>query len=325
MLLQCPGRVRYIDDIAHCPAPSRESAPGVHAARTLGGLLALAAIAAGGFVLVEGVPSAAGPGPAAASVGSASTTAIGAAAAVGSRPPSQVTALQASSEGQQLYLQACASCHGTTGAGSNLAPSLANSGTAAFDFFLRTGRMPLSGPGQPAFRQGRRLTQDEIDALVGYGATLGTGPAIPQLTSTASIPDGWQLFINNCAACHGAAASGGSVGPDVFAPSLHGKDAQTIAEAVLVGPGAMPRFEWNDQQLADVAAYVEQLSNPPTPGGQSLGGFGPVPEGLIAGVLGLGLLVLVCRWIGLGARPEEADEVQGVAPTDDQPTNVGAP
>ncbi len=209
----------------------------------------------------------------------------------------------ASGRGRELFLSTCASCHGPDGRGGIDGPSLESSGPAAWDFYLRTGRMPLSAPGQPADRQGVTLTQDEIDSLVAYGATIGRGPAIPDLVvDAASVQRGRDLFVNTCAACHGATAGGGSVGPGVFAPALVGEDRVTVGEAVRIGPGAMPPFDWTDGQLSDVAAYLGWLATAPSPGGLSTGGQGPVPEGLIAVVIGLGALVVVARWIGNRAR-----------------------
>jgi hypothetical protein len=69
----------------------------------------------------------------------------------------------------------------------------------------------------------------------------------------------------------------------------------------------MPAFKWDAQQLSDVAAYVGQLGSGPSPGGLSLGGYGPVPEGLVAVVVALGLIVLIVRWI---ARPESATAIE---------------
>jgi ubiquinol-cytochrome c reductase cytochrome c subunit len=265
--------------------------------RAVGGLLALAAIAASGVF----------------ALGLAGGAAAGARLEPRAASPEQATQVDASGDARQLYLNTCATCHGADGRGTDTGPSLQDTGPAAFDFFLRTGRMPLSAPGQPAFRQGTVLSEAQIEALVAYGSSLGTGPAIPALATSADLPAGYQLFINNCAACHGALGSGGTIGPGVFAPSLRGKEPRTVAEAVVVGPGAMPRFDWDSQQLADVAAYVGQLGSGPTAGGITLGGYGPVAEGFVAVAVVVGLLVLIVRWIGRPEPGPEADE----PPTED--------
>jgi ubiquinol-cytochrome c reductase cytochrome c subunit len=75
-----------------------------------------------------------------------------------------------------------------------------------------------------------------------------------------------------------------------------------IAEAMLVGPGTMPAFGFDEEQLSAITAYVEYIRDAPSPGGVGLGGLGPVPEGFVAIVVGLLLLVVAAKWIA-GRRP----------------------
>ena len=263
--------------------------------QALGGFAALAAIVVG-VLAMTGTWSATAGG---ASTGNAPTA--GATIAAG-RSAQVTTDVVASERGRLLFVSTCASCHGPDGRGGAGGPSLATAGTAAWDFYLRTGRMPLSAPGQPAARQGAVLGDEDIADLVAYGATIGSGPTIPDVViDAASTQRGRDLFVNDCAACHGAAAGGGAVGPGVFAPSIVGEDPTTVGEAVRIGPGAMPPFAWDDQRISDVAAYLGWLATAPQPGGISAGAQGPVPEGLLAVVVGLGLLVLIARWIGNAA------------------------
>ncbi len=214
-------------------------------------------------------------------------------------PETMVVAAAAPADGQELYLASCATCHGPGGRGTANGPSLQNAGPASLDFYLRTGRMPLSAPGDPQWRQEPVFTQEQIDAIVAHASQFSQGPPIPQVTTAgADLRLGWERFINDCAACHGPTGSGGSVGAGVFAPDLHRADARTVAEAIIIGPGPMPVFAYGTEEMNAVAAYVEYLRSVPSPGGISLGGTGPVPEGFVAIVVGLGLIVLVTRWIG---------------------------
>ena len=87
------------------------------------------------------------------------------------------------------------------------------------------------------------------------------------------------------------------------APTLNNKRVtpQQIAEAIRTGPANMPRFSGNltDAQVPDVVAYVTQnIQHPANPGGVGLGGVGPVAEGFIALLFGVGGLALICFWIG---------------------------
>jgi ubiquinol-cytochrome c reductase cytochrome c subunit len=51
-------------------------------------------------------------------------------------------------------------------------------------------------------------------------------------------------------------------------------------------------------QLDDLVAYVEYLDHPTNRGGLPLWYIGPVAEGAVAIVVGLGVLLLLIRWIG---------------------------
>ena len=67
------------------------------------------------------------------------------------------------------------------------------------------------------------------------------------------------------------------------------------------GPGQMPVFgvaAVPADQLDDVVAYVRYLHHPTDRGGQPLWFLGPVAEGAVAIILGLGVLLLASRWIG---------------------------
>jgi ubiquinol-cytochrome c reductase cytochrome c subunit len=187
-------------------------------------------------------------------------------------------------------------------------------GAAAYDFYLRTGRMPLAAPDEAQWRQEPVLSADAIAALTAYGATLGDGPAIPRVvTEGADLHRGWQLFLQNCASCHGTSGSGGAVGGGNVAPHLFRVDEVLTVEAMILGPGAMPVFLWPEEDLNAVAAYVRYLQQAPSPGGLPLGSVGPVPEGFIAGVLGLGVIVVLLRWIARGEERKRPDAEERAA------------
>jgi len=68
-----------------------------------------------------------------------------------------------------------------------------------------------------------------------------------------------------------------------------------------VGPGSMPVFgpdTIDDGELASIVRYVEYLKDPDDRGGLGLGRLGPIPEGFVAWVFGLGAMLVAVRWIG---------------------------
>jgi ubiquinol-cytochrome c reductase cytochrome c subunit len=72
----------------------------------------------------------------------------------------------------------------------------------------------------------------------------------------------------------------------------------------------MPRFgprTLNHKEVEDIAAYVTRfIQHPNNAGGVGLGGVGPVAEGFIALLIGLGGLMLVSFWIGDRQEKEES-------------------
>lgn len=219
-------------------------------------------------------------------------------------PPPPVAQPRADAAARELYLQSCASCHGPDGGGTELAPSLVGVGAASVDFQLSTGRMPFAGrPGQQAQRKEVALSEEEIDALVEYVVSLGGatpgGPDIPDVRVDPSLlARGHQIFIGNCAPCHGATGSGGAVGGGALAPPLDEATPVQVVEAMLVGPGQMPVFAYARDDRDAVATYVDYLQGAPNPGGFSIGGIGTVPEGFVSWVLGMGLMLVVVYLVG---------------------------
>ena len=208
-------------------------------------------------------------------------------------------------QGRALYQANCSSCHGLAGAGTQNGPTLNGVGPAAVDFMLSSGRMPLSSPNDQPQRQQPKFTPEQIDAITAYVSTIGgVGPGIPSVDPSAGeLPLGAQLFLNNCSGCHGAAATGDSVGGGQIAPNLYPPTATQVGEAVRIGPGVMPKFDPQNLSQHDVNSigrYLEWLreDRQASAGGIQLGRVGAVAEGLIVIVVGLGLLVLVLRLTG---------------------------
>ena len=206
-------------------------------------------------------------------------------------------------EGRRLFEAGCSTCHGLGGQGTENGPTLQGVGSAAVDFMLSTGRMPLSNPGVQPGRQPVSFSREQMDAIIAYVATIAPGgPAIPDVRAEdGELPAGAALFLGSCAACHGAGASGDSVGGGQIAPALQPADATQIGEAIRIGPGVMPRFSERTLSVADVnsiARYLLWLRDNGAEGGLQLGRVGAVAEGLAAVVVGLGLMLLAIRLTG---------------------------
>lgn len=202
--------------------------------------------------------------------------------------------------GEELYRVGCAVCHGPQGEGIEPWPAIAGAGEAAADFQLRTGRMPFAGePGDQAQPKPPAYDEEEIRDLVAFVGSLGEGPAIPEVrTDEELLQLGWELFSANCAPCHGATANGGAVGAGAIAWSLEHSEPLDVGEAMLTGPGQMPVFALPEEDINAVATYVEYLQTAPDPGGFAIGGIGPVPEGFVAWLVGMGLLVAIVYLVG---------------------------
>ena len=77
-------------------------------------------------------------------------------------------------------------------------------------------------------------------------------------------------------------------------------EGKYFAEAMLTGPQSMPVFSDDvitPEDKRNIVAYVEEIQSAPANGGLSLGGVGPVAEGLVGWLVGIGGLVLAALWI----------------------------
>ncbi|GAB4076582.1 cytochrome bc1 complex diheme cytochrome c subunit [Nostocoides australiense] len=209
-------------------------------------------------------------------------------------------------EGQELFKTNCATCHGANALGTNVGPNLAGVGAAAVDFQMGTGRMPMAEPGVQAPRGKEvQFSEEQIAAIGAFVASLAPGPAVPAeeyTTGAGGDPGkGGEIFRTNCSMCHNSAGAGGALTRGKYAPKLTGVEGKHIYEALLTGPQSMPVF--NDDNISpesknDLIAYLKAMEAEGNPGGMALGSLGPVPEGLVAWVFGLGVLVGAAYWLG---------------------------
>ena len=210
---------------------------------------------------------------------------------------------------RQIFLADCATCHGADAKGTNRGPSLVGVGRASLDYYLTTGRMPitnpdlfLANPNQEIKRQPPAYPPETISALEDYIQVLTGpgGPPIPDIDLAANRAAGGEIFRLQCAACHAWAGDGGAL-LHREAPELHDATPTQIGEAVRVGPGLMPAFGHaaiDDRQLDQLVAYVRYLAHPEDRGGNPLWHLGPFAEGFVAWAIGMTFLLLTIRWIG---------------------------
>ncbi|MFC4561543.1 c-type cytochrome [Nocardiopsis mangrovi] len=237
-------------------------------------------------------------------------------------------------QGKDIFVRSCASCHGLTGTGSDMAPDITTAGGAAIDFQVSTGRMPSMNPDAQMPRKPPAFTQDEIDDLIAYyEQEIGEGPAVPEgipadapvradfededsylaaeaeyeeayesyISGAQDTEAGMKLYLTNCAHCHSWSGAGGALTDGKWAPEIHDATPRQIYEAMLSGPGQMPVF--NDMTITpdekqDLIAYVKDLQAEPDAGGVfSLNRIGQVAEGFIGWVVGLSLIVACAIWI----------------------------
>jgi len=213
-------------------------------------------------------------------------------------------------EGKQIFLKGCSSCHGLNAEGGAIAPSLIGVGAASVDFQVGTGRMPMADMSAQAARKAPVYDARETAALAAYVASLAPGPAIPtdavlNYERDGNTAEGGELFRNNCAMCHNFAGQGGALTQGKYAPTLMGVEPKYIYEALITGPQSMPVFSDKTITPAEKLSLIKWIKSAeaePNLGGATMGRIGPVTEGLLAWVLGLGILIAVAVWLTTKAR-----------------------
>jgi len=209
----------------------------------------------------------------------------------------------AEAAGQALYEKTCITCHGANLDGvPHRGPSLIGVGEASVYFQVHTGRMPLARQEAEAPRKPTKFTDEQIDQLMAYVQAHGGGPTIPSGDlRDGDLAEGGELFRLNCASCHNFVGEGGALSSGKYAPNLLDATDEDIYTAMLSGPENMPVFGDNqltpDQKRA-VINYVRTVSAQADPGGAGIGRIGPVSEGLVIWVVGIGVMLFGIFWMG---------------------------
>ena len=208
-------------------------------------------------------------------------------------------------KGRQLYETSCITCHGQNLQGVlDRGPSLIGVGSASVYFQVSTGRMPATQQGAQVPQKKPKFDDNETRQIAAYVQSVGGGPEIPTgdlRGSDANLAEGGELFRLNCASCHNFAGRGGALSAGKYAPSLEGASDTVLWTAMLSGPQNMPVFSDNQlttEQKQAITNYIQTLKAQKDPGGSSIGRLGPVPEGLVIWVVGIGAIMLMILWIG---------------------------
>jgi ubiquinol-cytochrome c reductase cytochrome c subunit len=205
--------------------------------------------------------------------------------------------------GRDLYERSCITCHGENLEGvPNRGPSLIGVGEAAVYFQVHTGRMPLTRQEADAQDKPAVFSDEEIDQLMAYIQANGGGPELPSGDlRDGDLAEGGELFRLNCASCHNFVGAGGALSSGKAAPSLEEATDLDIYTAMLSGPENMPVFGDNQltpEEKRSIINYVQTIKSQADPGGAGIGRIGPVAEGLVIWVVGIGALMFGVFWMG---------------------------
>ena len=190
------------------------------------------------------------------------------------------TNLCAESNGEQLYTNNCSACHGANGDGGVGVPlSLPDFQYGVTnDYLEKTIRHGRPGRIMPAFTQ---LTDIEVKAIVKHIRRWAPGKPFkyPNIKIKGNLKHGKQLYLKNCAACHGSNGEGGkgtgvtmSRPRDlpVIAPALNNPGFLTAAPDMMIktvlmnGREGTPMLSFLKQGLSesdidDVVSYVRSF------------------------------------------------------------------
>ncbi|NOY17229.1 MAG: c-type cytochrome [Gammaproteobacteria bacterium] len=191
----------------------------------------------------------------------------------------------AAADGQRLYVQNCAACHGYNGDGGVGVPlSLPDFlATASDDYFFKTIRKGRPGRVMPAFKN---LSNNEVDSIIHFIRTWSDNA--PPNYSTQPVRgnaiNGGKLFQAQCASCHGKSGKGGEGtgvtlsrprNQPILAPALNNTGFLTsapdemIKRTLIKGRKGTPMVSFLDEGLSekdidDIVAYVRSFETQTT-------------------------------------------------------------
>ena len=96
-------------------------------------------------------------------------------------------------------------------------------------------------------------------SLWGYHTFVAQDPYVSSvLQMTGNAERGREIFITNCATCHGLEANG-EVGPDLSKVSDRKSRKALIVQVISGQTPPMPQFQPNEKDMADLLSFLETL------------------------------------------------------------------
>jgi len=243
------------------------------------------------------------------------------------RPGQQIpTDPPSARNGQALYVENCAPCHGAAGLGDGptavdlpdvaalvLAdPERARQATPA-DWFevIKEGRMVQM---MPPWKN--RLSDAQIWDVTAYALALHS--------DDAALAQGEKVWGQQCAACHGAGGAGdgpqavadGLTMPDLTDPALAASRSLADWHALTAaGQGAMPPFAdvLSDEEIWAAATYARSFSFQPAMAAAAPAGAGQLSGHLLNGTTGQPVQALVTLNVFENFQPMQPQQVESGA------------
>jgi mono/diheme cytochrome c family protein len=180
--------------------------------------------------------------------------------------------------GQQLFAENCSGCHGDLGEGGenparpgdiiapiSTAEYLKTRDNATIKNIISQGQ-PNFGMSPFGSANGGPLDDDQIDALVAYIRSWEADPPVelpPEAQVNTLALDGFEIYSDICAQCHGV-TGGGGVGPSLRAADFRNNNtSQDIFDTISQGHSATDMIAWGailtSEQIQQLVDFIEQL------------------------------------------------------------------